>query len=96
MVQVCQRAKTKQEMLAQTLEQYKEMYVIAKREFNKIITVRTTDQSMQWSLSFLIYRMCATTWSRMTRKITFPEEAASEAGGRLEVQEGVADHPRTT
>lgn len=39
MVQVCEGAKTKNEMLAQSIEQYKDMYVLAKREFNKVIEV---------------------------------------------------------
>ncbi|KAF8843023.1 prokaryotic type I DNA topoisomerase [Paxillus ammoniavirescens] len=38
MVQVCDGAKTKDEMLMQSIEQYKEMYVIAKREFDKVIS----------------------------------------------------------
>ncbi|KIL66374.1 hypothetical protein M378DRAFT_185976 [Amanita muscaria Koide BX008] len=37
MVQVCERTKTKHDMLAQTVEQYKEMFIIVKREFNKIV-----------------------------------------------------------
>ncbi|KAJ8518158.1 hypothetical protein ONZ45_g4767 [Pleurotus djamor] len=37
MNQICQRAKTKHEMLTQALEQYKEMYIITKREFNKVV-----------------------------------------------------------
>lgn len=36
MVQVCQGTKTKNDMLVQALEQYKAMFIIAKREFNKI------------------------------------------------------------
>ncbi|KIJ18604.1 hypothetical protein PAXINDRAFT_110078 [Paxillus involutus ATCC 200175] len=39
MVQVCDGAKTKDEMLMQSIEQYKDMYVIAKREFDKVISV---------------------------------------------------------
>ncbi|KAG8214045.1 DNA topoisomerase [Butyriboletus roseoflavus] len=37
MVQVCEGAKTKNEMLVQSIEQYKDMYVMAKREFEKVI-----------------------------------------------------------
>ncbi|KAF8639574.1 hypothetical protein AX17_001476 [Amanita inopinata Kibby_2008] len=37
MVQVCRRSKSKNDMLTQALEQYKEMYIVVKREFNRII-----------------------------------------------------------
>ncbi|KAK2464337.1 hypothetical protein APHAL10511_003794 [Amanita phalloides] len=40
LVQVCQGAKSKNDMLNQTLEQYKEMFIIARREFNRIIAAR--------------------------------------------------------
>ncbi|KIM83269.1 hypothetical protein PILCRDRAFT_783465 [Piloderma croceum F 1598] len=39
MVQVCEGTKTKQDMLAQSIEQYKDMYIRARGEFNKVITV---------------------------------------------------------
>lgn len=39
MIQVCEGAKTKDEMLVQSIEQYKDMFVMAKREFNKVIEV---------------------------------------------------------
>lgn len=39
MVQVCEGAKSKNEMLMQSIEQYKDMYVMAKREFDKVIEV---------------------------------------------------------
>lgn len=39
MVQVCEGIKTKDEMLAQSIEQYKDMFVMAKREFDKVIQV---------------------------------------------------------
>ncbi|KAI9571123.1 DNA topoisomerase [Boletus coccyginus] len=37
MVQVCEGIKTKDEMLVQSIEQYKDMYVMAKREFDKVV-----------------------------------------------------------
>ncbi|TFY69145.1 hypothetical protein EVG20_g3279 [Dentipellis fragilis] len=40
MVQVCQGAKTKHEMIAEGIEQYKEMFIKAKRDFNKVVSVR--------------------------------------------------------
>lgn len=40
MVQVCQGEKSKNQMLMESIEQYREMYVIAKREFEKVISVR--------------------------------------------------------
>lgn len=39
MVQVCQGEKSKDQMLMESIEQYREMYVIAKREFEKVISV---------------------------------------------------------
>jgi DNA topoisomerase-3 len=39
MVQVCEGIKTKDEMLVQSIEQYKDMYVMAKRDFHKVIEV---------------------------------------------------------
>ena len=39
MVQVCEGIKTKDEMLVQSIEQYKDMYVMAKGEFHKVIEV---------------------------------------------------------
>jgi DNA topoisomerase-3 len=42
MVQVCEGTKTKQDMLAQSIEQYKDMYIRARGEFNKVITVSST------------------------------------------------------
>jgi DNA topoisomerase III len=39
MVQVCQGNKTKHEMLEEALEQYKGIFVKARREFNKVILV---------------------------------------------------------
>lgn len=39
MVRICEGTTTKQEMLDQSLEQYKEMFVIVKREFNRVTAV---------------------------------------------------------
>lgn len=39
MVQVCERAKTKNDMLQESIEQYKDMYLRAKGEFAKVVTV---------------------------------------------------------
>ncbi|KAF8893540.1 prokaryotic type I DNA topoisomerase, partial [Infundibulicybe gibba] len=38
MVQVCNGAQTKQDMLTQTIDQYKEMFIITKREFGRVVT----------------------------------------------------------
>lgn len=51
MVQVCEGAKTKNEMLVQSIEQYKDMYVMAKREFDKVIGVNL------FALLFLLNNM---------------------------------------
>ncbi|EPQ56903.1 prokaryotic type I DNA topoisomerase [Gloeophyllum trabeum ATCC 11539] len=42
MVQVCERTKTKNDMLVESIEQYKDMFIKAKREFDKVIEVRPT------------------------------------------------------
>lgn len=39
MVQICQGTKTKNEMLAESVEQYKDMFIRAKGEFAKVISV---------------------------------------------------------
>lgn len=39
MVQVCQGTKTKNDMLEETLVQYKEMFIITRREFDKVVSV---------------------------------------------------------
>jgi DNA topoisomerase III len=39
MVQVCEGTSSKHDMLVQSLEQYKHMYVIVKREFEKVTSV---------------------------------------------------------
>ena len=40
MVEVCEQTKTKNQMLDQSIEQYKEVYIKARREFDKVINVR--------------------------------------------------------
>ena len=40
MVEVCEQSKTKNQMLDQSIEQYKEVYIKARREFDKVINVR--------------------------------------------------------
>jgi DNA topoisomerase-3 len=39
MVRICEGTTTKQEVLEQSLEQYKEMFIIVKREFNRVVVV---------------------------------------------------------
>lgn len=39
MVQVCEGTVTKNEMLERSLDQYKAMFVIVRREFNRVTTV---------------------------------------------------------
>ena len=39
MVQVCEGLKTKNDMLVENIEMYKEMYMRIKREMNRVITV---------------------------------------------------------
>lgn len=39
MVQVCEGTKTKHDMLSESIEQYKDMYIRAKGEFNKVVSV---------------------------------------------------------
>ncbi|KAG1812148.1 DNA topoisomerase [Suillus subaureus] len=38
MVRVCEGTKSKAEMLTESIEQYREMYVLAKREFDKVVS----------------------------------------------------------
>lgn len=39
MVRVCEGTKSKADMLTESIEQYREMFVLAKREFDKVVTV---------------------------------------------------------
>jgi DNA topoisomerase-3 len=39
MVQICEGTKTKHDMLAQSIEQYKDMFIRARGEFNKVVAV---------------------------------------------------------
>jgi DNA topoisomerase-3 len=39
MVQVCEGQKTKNDMLVESIDQYKEVYILAKREFQKVMQV---------------------------------------------------------
>ena len=39
MVEVCERSRTKDDMLEQSIAQYKEVYIKARREFDKVINV---------------------------------------------------------
>ena len=38
-MQVCEGVKTKNDMLMESIEQYKEVFIRAKREFDKVVTV---------------------------------------------------------
>ncbi len=40
MVQVCEGQKTKNDMLVENIEMYKEMYIKTKRDMNRIVAVR--------------------------------------------------------
>ncbi len=40
MVQVCEGLKTKNDMLVENIEMYKEMYIKTKRDMNRIVAVR--------------------------------------------------------
>jgi DNA topoisomerase III len=39
MVQICEGTKTKHDMLAEGIEQYKDMFIRARGEFNKVVAV---------------------------------------------------------
>ena len=39
MVQVCDGQKTKNDMLVESIDQYKEVYILAKRDFQKVMQV---------------------------------------------------------
>jgi len=40
MVQVCDRVKTKDDMLFESIEQYKEVFLLVRREFERVVQVR--------------------------------------------------------
>lgn len=39
MVQICERVKTKEDMLQESINQYKEVFLLAKRNFEQIVEV---------------------------------------------------------
>jgi len=39
MVQVCEGQKTKNDMLVESIDQYKEVYILARRDFQKVMQV---------------------------------------------------------
>jgi DNA topoisomerase-3 len=39
MVQVCDRVKTKDDMLFESIEQYKEVFLLVRREFERVVQV---------------------------------------------------------
>jgi hypothetical protein len=43
MVQICEGTKTKNDMLTEGIEQYKDMFIRARGEFNKVVTVSLED-----------------------------------------------------
>ena len=45
MVEVCQGTKTKNDMLAEALEQYQDMYVRARANFAQVVDVRSSHPS---------------------------------------------------
>ena len=54
MVQVCERTTSKNDMLQTSLNQYKHMYMIARREFDKVATVGlTTRPHPAWTFMLL-------------------------------------------
>lgn len=40
MVQICDGEKSKEDMLEESINQYKEVFILARRDFNRVIQVR--------------------------------------------------------
>ncbi|KIM45556.1 hypothetical protein M413DRAFT_430221 [Hebeloma cylindrosporum] len=60
MVQVCQGTSTKNDMLHLSIDQYKEMFILVRREFEKVTTVGITSllsAAFLWSVKFLIFSL---------------------------------------
>ena len=51
MVQVCEGVKTKNDMLMESIGQYKEVFIRAKREFDKVVTVCLEVNDLQVGLN---------------------------------------------
>lgn len=41
MVQICDRIKSKEEMLEENIEKYKEVFMLARGDFERVVEVRT-------------------------------------------------------
>ena len=52
MVQICQGLKTKNDMLVENIELYKEMFLKIKRDMGRIIEVRPTFPPLWWMIEF--------------------------------------------
>lgn len=61
MVQVCEGTSTKNDMLVRSLEQYKHMYIVVKREFEKVTSV--SSPLLLLVLEVVIFAECASTLS---------------------------------
>jgi DNA topoisomerase-3 len=52
MVQICERTKSKDDMLFENIEQYKEVFLMARREFEKVVQVQEFPYSIiVWNLN---------------------------------------------
>jgi hypothetical protein len=51
MVQVCQRSKTKHQMLEESVEQYRQVFAKATAEFEKVVNVRLAFALDYWKLN---------------------------------------------
>ena len=61
MVQVCERTTSKNDMLQTSLNQYKHMYMIARREFDKVATVGLTTRPRPAWKFMLLHRVLGDT-----------------------------------
>ncbi|ETW80507.1 hypothetical protein HETIRDRAFT_46055 [Heterobasidion irregulare TC 32-1] len=68
MVQVCQGTKTKNDMVVEAVEQYKEMFVKAKRDFEKVVAVKflfnLLTYSLSWGRTAECPKICHRCWRR--------------------------------
>ena len=55
MVQVCQGTSTKNDMLHISIDQYKEMFILVRREFEKVTTVSGTSHFSIWLCAGFVY-----------------------------------------
>jgi hypothetical protein len=95
MVQVCEGSKTKNDMLEEAIEQYKEIFIKAKRDFNKVVSVSVIVPFLTLFVNWICHwvaRACRDILKEKINRVETVEEmvvVAAAAEEAVAVTEGV-------